>query len=66
MIKKIAVEIQSETLDILIKLAAKHHPATVEQIAGQILDAQAAYRLEIDRMQPPPFGTDSPPFGASY
>lgn len=48
---QIMVEVAEDTLKHLHRLAALHPKLTIGQVAGQLLDAQVAYRLEIDRMK---------------
>lgn len=64
MIKRIIVEVQADTYESIRRLAAMQTDVTVEQIAGQLLDAQVVYQLEVDQMRRQ--AGDEPPFGAGY
>lgn len=61
----IHVEISSDTERHLHDLTALHPKLSISQVAGQLLEAQVQYRLEVERMKPPSFTDNNPPFGAS-
>ena len=49
---QIMVDVQPETLQHIHAMLANHRDMTFAQLAGHMLDAQVAYRLEVERMKP--------------
>lgn len=61
---QIMIEVSTDTIQHLHSLVALHPQLSIAQLAGQMLDAQIAYRLEVDRMRPEM--REQPPFGGGY
>lgn len=49
---QITIDIKPETAQHLHAMLGAHPGVTFPQLAGHMLDAQVAYRLEVDRMRP--------------
>ena len=49
---QITIDIQPETQQHLHAMLPAHPGVTFPQLAGQMLDAQVAYRIEVERMRP--------------
>lgn len=47
---QIMIEVQPETLQHIHAMMQHHPETTFGRLAGSLLDAQVAYRLEIERM----------------
>ena len=63
------VDIRPETAQHIHAMLDSHPGLTFGQLAGRLLDAQVAYRLEVERMKPEPVRPivfDDFPSGASY
>ncbi len=62
---QITIEIRPETAQHIHAMLPAHPGLTFPQLAGAMLDAQVAYRLEVERMKPATIDSDNP-FGGGY
>ena len=49
---QITINIRPETAQHIHAMLGAHPGMTLDKLAGQMLDAQVAYRLEVERMKP--------------
>ena len=49
---QITIDIKPETAQHIHAMLGAHPGMTFDKLAGQMLDAQVAYRLEVERMKP--------------
>lgn len=63
--KRIVVEIKADIFEA-IQQFAKQRDTTVEHVIGEMIDHQALYQIAVEKMRPPQFDMQSPPFGAWY
>ena len=49
---QITIDILPETQQYLHAIMGNHPGVTFDKLAGHMLDAQVAYRLEVERMKP--------------
>lgn len=59
---QIMIEVSQDTITHLHKMTALHPKLSIAQLAGQLLEAQIRYRLEMDRMRASV--EEASPFGA--
>lgn len=62
---QIMIDVKPETAQHIHAMLPAHPGLTFPQLAGAMLDAQVAYRLEVERMKPPTVDSDHP-FGGAY
>jgi hypothetical protein len=48
---QIRIDVQPETVQHIHAMLDNHRSMTFAQLAGEMLDAQVAYRLEVERMR---------------
>ena len=49
---QIMIDVRPETQQYLHAIMGNHPGVTFDKLAGRMLDAQVAYRLEVERMKP--------------
>lgn len=62
---QITIDVQPETAQHIHAMLDAHPGLTFPQLAGRLLDAHVAYRLEVERMKPATVDSDHP-FGGGY
>lgn len=61
---QIMIDVSPDTITHLQEMTALHPKLSIAQLAGQLLDAQVRYRLEVDRMRASV--EEASPFGAGF
>jgi hypothetical protein len=51
---QITIDVSPETIQHIHAMLDKHRDLTFDKLAGKMLDAQVAYRLEVERTKPGP------------
>ena len=66
---QIMIDVKPETAQHIHAMLPAHPGLSFDKLAGRLLDAQVAYRLEVERMKPAPVRPivfEDFPSGASY